>query len=84
MSNVEIFEVFLMIIDITGIVLIPGNQGRDCPGNGENPEMECCCEECDYMMCCMEQHDEESCIGCTDRDCPHAQLRKELAEVSLA
>ncbi len=33
-----------MIIDITGIELIPGNHGKDCPGNGENGN-ECCCDE---------------------------------------
>ncbi len=27
-----------MIIDITGIELIPANGGRDCPGNGEKRE----------------------------------------------
>ena len=25
-----------MIIDVTGIELIPGNNGADCPGNGEH------------------------------------------------
>ncbi len=39
-----------MIIDITGTILIPGNEGKDCPGNGFH-EAECCCNECDYMMC---------------------------------
>ena len=28
------------------IVLIPGSEGRDCPGN---PEL---CDECDYLICC--------------------------------
>ena len=41
-----------MIIDISGTVLIPGNKGMDCPGNGLNPDVECCCNECDYMLCC--------------------------------
>ena len=39
-----------MIVDVTGVVLIPGNQGRDCPGNGNQPNIECCCDECDYML----------------------------------
>ena len=41
-----------MIIDITGTILVPGNWGNDCPGNGTNPAIECCCDECDYMPCC--------------------------------
>ena len=34
-----------MIIDITGIELIPGNGGKDCPGNGENGN------ECVHLKC---------------------------------
>ena len=67
-----------MIIDVTGTVLIPGNLGKDCPGNGETKDqngniIECCCDECDYMLCCY-----EGCIGeaCTDIECP----RKEKSE----
>ena len=44
-----------MIVDVTGVPLIPGNGGKDCPGNGKNPEYECCCDECDYMMVCFER-----------------------------
>lgn len=41
-----------MIIDITGIILTPGNGGNDCLGNGEHTDengnlIECCCDECD-------------------------------------
>lgn len=41
-----------MIIDITGIELIPGNNGNDCPGNEEHYDkngkrIDCCCDECD-------------------------------------
>ena len=48
-----------LIIDVTGIELIPGNLGTDCPGNGEhineNGELiECCCDECDYLLDCLE------------------------------
>ena len=43
-----------VIIDVTGIILMPGNQGKDCPGNGANPAIECCCDECDYMLCCFD------------------------------
>ena len=60
-----------MIIDVTGIELIPGNCGRDCPGNGMT-ENECCCDECDYMMCCLDTHDSEKCKTCNDTRCPRS------------
>ncbi len=46
-----------MIIDITGIILTPGNGGKDCLGNGEHTDknenlIECCCDECDYYFEC--------------------------------
>ena len=59
-----------MILDVTGTVLIPGNQGRDCPGNGEF-ETDCCCDACDYMQCCLPTHDHNCCKACNDPDCPH-------------
>lgn len=40
-----------MIIDVSAVELIPGNYGQDCPGNGFNGDIECCCDECEYMMC---------------------------------
>lgn len=67
-----------MIIDITGIELIPGNNGKDCPGNGnwfdENGNRtECCCDECDYLLCCLKTHTEKDCVECTDCDCPRRE-----------
>lgn len=62
-----------MIIDITGTILIPGNRGKDCPGNGENDGYECCCNECDYMLCCLEEYKLEECSTCKDIYCPHSQ-----------
>lgn len=61
-----------MIIDITGVELTPGNMGRDCPGNGLHTLYECCCEECDYMLCCLESHNPQECEHCKDLDCPRA------------
>ncbi len=61
-----------MIIDVTGTILTPGNCGKDCMGNGMHPPAECCCDECDYLLCCLESHRAEDCIDCTDRHCPHA------------
>ena len=59
-----------MLMDVTGIVLVPGNGGRDCPGNGEHNEIECCCDGCDYLMCCTGNPGERLCLDCQNRDCP--------------
>ncbi len=61
-----------MIIDITGTILTPGYLGKDCLGNGTHPEYECCCDECDYMLCCSKLHDPLSCNFCNDSQCPRA------------
>ena len=61
-----------MITDITGTELIPGNCGLNCPGNGFHEEYPCCCDECDYMMCCLEDHNSEACFVCSDLDCPNS------------
>lgn len=55
--------------------LIPGNSGKDCPFNGKHKGtdgkyIECCCDECDYMMCCTEHSDGERCKTCEDYRCP--------------
>ena len=44
------------IIDVTGTPLTPSRQGRKCLGNGEHPEYECCCDECDYYLYCFPQY----------------------------
>ena len=41
------------------IELIPGNGGRDCPYNGSHSDengkiIECCFDECDYLMLCVD------------------------------
>ena len=59
-----------MIIDVTGIILTPGNCGKDCLGNGEQAAIECCCDECDYLQCCLDGHDQSACLRCQDMDCP--------------
>ena len=61
-----------LIIDVTGTILTPGNQGKDCLGNGEHPEVECCCDECDYLLCCTDIANDAQCKSCADRDCPRA------------
>ena len=59
-----------MIIDITGTILTPGHNGKNCLGNGTHKEFECCCDECDYMLCCLEEHFLSKCSQCEDPDCP--------------
>ena len=66
-----------MIIDITGIPLTPGKNGTDCLGNGQHYDnqgrkIECCCDECDYMLCCWEIHNPSECESCKDITCPKA------------
>ena len=65
-----------MIIDIMGVELTPGNMGKDCMGNGMHKGIECCCDECDYMMCCLETHQQKECLHCNDRDCPHSPVNR--------
>ena len=65
-----------MIIDITGVELTPGNHWKDCLGNGEHKGVECCCNECDYMMCCMSDDFPKICVSCKDLDCPRKNPQK--------
>lgn len=66
-----------MILDISGIELTPNNNGKDCKGNGEHLDengniIECCCDECDYMICCSKSNF-EMCKNCAHYECPHAK-----------
>ena len=63
-----------MITDMNGIKLTPGNHGEDCNGNGKHFDncgnlIECCCDECDYMLCCLNETSPD-CRNCEDKDCP--------------
>lgn len=67
-----------IIIDITGIELTPGNNGKDCQGNGEHYDqsgnlIECCCDECSYLLCCNDENFELSCVQCHSYDCPRCK-----------
>lgn len=64
-----------MIWDVTGMMLIPGECGDDCPGRRG---LDCCCDECDYLMCCLEEHDKNECLICKDKDCPRSQNCKNV------
>ncbi len=64
-----------MIIDVTGTVLTPGNDGKDCLGNGSHYDefgnlLEICCEQCDYFLCCNAKNNEFNCEVCEDTLCP--------------
>lgn len=64
-----------MIIDITGIELTPGSGGEDCRGNGKHYDergklIECCCDECDYLICCTYMENNNKCKNCKDTHCP--------------
>ena len=56
-----------MILDVTGVELIPGDHGCHCPGNGTFPGIECCCDECDYMLLCFpdweKREDDKNCVN---------------------
>ncbi|MBR5586646.1 MAG: hypothetical protein IKW02_01655 [Clostridia bacterium] len=54
-----------MIIDVTGTELIPGNCGNNCPGRG------LCCDECDFLSCCLENFDVNKCEKCDKTECPN-------------
>ena len=41
----------------TGILLMPGDHGKNCLGSGEHPDYECCRDECDYYMICFPEWD---------------------------
>ena len=67
-----------MIIDLNGTILTPGNLGRNCMGNGLHPNVECCCDECDYMLCCLDTHTSDLCAICKDPFCPHSHIQSGL------
>lgn len=65
----------------TELQLIPGNYGKDCPGNGERTDQSgffipCQCDACDYMLCCLESNWQEKCVTCAESKCPHFINRK--------
>lgn len=57
--------------------IMPGNEGRDCLGNGETLDengdlIECCCDECDYLMCCYYKN--VDCLSCDIDECPRKSI----------
>ncbi len=66
-----------MIIDVTGIELTPGMRGEHCQGNGMYNKFICCCDECNYQMCCLDPAPEDKCLECFDEECPRSRLNVE-------
>ena len=60
-----------IFIDPTGTVLTPSFHGENCAGNGEQSGSICCCDECDYMLCCIQEITKEKCKKCDVIDCPN-------------
>ncbi|MBR2883405.1 MAG: hypothetical protein IKB93_01310 [Clostridia bacterium] len=58
------------------VQLMPGNEGKDCPGNGEHKWIECQCDECDYLMCCLPEYNPGNCKDCDITDCPRIKAKK--------
>ncbi len=62
-------------MDESKIKLMPANYGRDCIGNGKHKNeegkiIECLCDECDYMICCLIMKGFDDCNNCEDVTCP--------------
>ena len=67
-----------MIRDVTGTKLTPGNFVKDCLGDGRHfdkkgKRIECCCNECGYLLCCTEEDFEKACGECVDLRCPRCK-----------
>ena len=65
-----------LIAGVTGIILMPGNQGKDCPGNSANPAVSCCCDECDSMLYCFDTEYPSQCSTCKDCYRPRAGINQ--------
>ena len=64
-----------IIIGSSGYKLTPGNNGESCICNGKSKnifgrKIESCCDECDYLMCCLPEEYAKSCENCSDGSCP--------------
>lgn len=71
-----------MIVDVTGVILFPGNKGRDCLGNGKHYDskgkiIECCCDECNYLECCIAE--KTLCSVCEDNNCPRKGAKQSIS-----
>ena len=67
------------IIDITGAELRPGDP-KNCQGNGQHPDYECCCDECDYYLECYPEFASDDLVGVLSSDVDDKEARKERLE----
>lgn len=75
MYNIIVKKTKDILTDISGVALTPGNFGKDCLGNGEHFDedgdgIDCCCDECDYLLCCTDKDYPKRCAFCQDKRCP--------------
>lgn len=66
MDNIPFFK---------GVTLSPGNLGNDCIYNGLHKDIfgrtiECCCDECNFLLCCIPENNKNKCENCTQKYCP--------------
>lgn len=64
------------IISVFEVKLMPGNEGKDCPANGEHRWIECKCDECEFLMCCTPEYNPDGCRDCDIDDCPRRKAKK--------
>ena len=62
----------------------PGNDGKNCDFNGEYLDhngqiIECRCDECDYMICCLDG----ACKHCKYKNCPRKQFYKKRNAIRI-
>ena len=67
---------FIKKIISNHVQLMPGNDGKDCPANGEHKWIEIQCDECDYLMCCLPEYNPSNCKECDTNDCPRRKAKK--------
>lgn len=71
----------MVFIDATGIRLVPGNGGKDCPGNGNYKDeygnlIEMCCDECNFLECCLDEELKVVCLECCIEGCPRLNKKR--------
>ena len=58
----------------TGMMLVPSYHGEDCPGSGDLPEFECCCDECEHYLACFPDWKELTDLNCNKKEGDRVQM----------
>lgn len=58
----EYVKDFERCLDVTGVMLNPGNPDK-CLGNGEVKGIDCRCDECDFYLKCFPEWDKDETKG---------------------